>query len=189
MMRVFTGLVMIGAALFVILAASRSANSNPPYQYPPQQVIVPGHGVGVDYRLLGQPGGISERDAKRLLELTEANGQKSDRTNELLEQLLLRSGGPTPAQAPTKVEFSTTVEKHCVSCHTPTKADKLGGDFIFFADAEGKVVKPFSLQEKKEIVKRVQNGTMPPLPRPPMSAAERTAIVSKMSVPVTESKR
>lgn len=130
-----------------------SAHATPP-------AVVPYYGA-----TFGTPGGFSATDAKRVVELLES----IDRRLEALEQR--QAGGPVPLK---KVPDLLAVAKaSCAACHTPAKADAVGGGFILFADDKAGALKPLSARERTRITEAVQSGTMPPVKK--LTPAEKSA--------------
>lgn len=172
-MRILTCLALFLAGVSLVCAASPPAKSTQ-YGVTGGAVVVPYYGA-----TYGTPGGFSQADAKRMLELQEATleaqRQSLDEqrlTNEYLRALATKQGAPIPQAALKKpVDLLTVAKKHCAECHTPAKAK---GDFILFADDAGSALKPLSANEKKRIVDEVRSGLMPK-GRPPMSAEEKSA--------------
>lgn len=120
-----------------------------------------------------------------------------DETKELLRALLaeikamrtdlanLPTGGgdvvpPLRAGTP-KVDVFAVFKASCASCHTSKVAESLGGGFEMITD-DGKFIR-LPPSTRKELVKRVKAGTMPPpsKDRAPLSQPVRQAIEAAMT--------
>lgn len=164
-MRTLTCLLLIFAGVAVLCASSHTANSNPPVVAAPA-VTAPAYGSAVPY-FLGNSGGMSQADAKRMIELLESIDANQKRTNELLEA----KGGPLAQKA--KVDPLPIAKAKCATCHTPGKAEAKGGGFILFADDQATALKPLNAREKVRVKESVQSGSMPPQAK--LSSAEKSA--------------
>ena len=139
--------VACGAFLCAFVAGEK-ANSQPAYTPPPAAAAPASVVVPYNAAVYGQPSGFTAADAKRLLELTEANGTRQEKTNELLAQLLARpAGGPVAAAAP-KLDVLAVSRAKCAACHTPGRADDKGGGYVLFADESAKAFKPVSSKDR-----------------------------------------
>lgn len=132
-----------------------SATATPP-------TVVPYYGA-----TFGTPGGFSAADAKRVVELLES----IDRRLEALEQR--QAAGPAPLRK--GPDLLAVAKASCAACHTPSKADAVGGGFILFASDKADALKPLSARERGRITESVQSGTMPPDGRKKLTPAEKSA--------------
>ncbi|AMV24624.1 hypothetical protein VT84_09525 [Gemmata sp. SH-PL17] len=148
-----SGRVAIAIALFV--AGTAAIASMPPVQ----SYSVPAYG-GVPLQLLGQQGGMSAADAKRLLEIEEERLVLQRESNELLRAIAIKLEAPLP-QAQKKADLFTVAKAKCAACHTPGKSEAKGGSFILFADDAAAALKPLNGAEKRAVKQAVQDGSMP----------------------------
>lgn len=110
-------------------------------------------------------------------------GETDNESKELLRQILetqkailekLTAGGgtgPVGSLAVSKPDGLKVMEKNCAGCHT---AGKVKGDFEMY-DAKGQMLK-LNGPDKKEIAKRVANGTMPPVSVGRLTQGEKDSI-------------
>lgn len=153
-MRLLTASLFLTACIAGILASSRPAASTTPTQLS-GGIVVPYYGAAY-----GGSDGISQADAKRMLELL-AQIERNTRPREGL------------AQPAAKLDQLAVAKTKCIACHTPARADAKGGGFILFGDEEGKAFVPLSGRARTRIKEAVLSGVMPPSGK--LSAAEKAA--------------
>lgn len=103
--------------------------------------------------------------------------QKLDRILEELAGLraeVERLKSIPPGAVSQKVDAVPILVKSCLRCHNPDNAE---GDFVLFADAEGKALAPLTPREINRIKARVRGNSMPPPPAK-LSADDKAAIAS-----------
>lgn len=147
-MKFLTALVLFVTGTAVVASAT-----------PPQSYSVPAYG-GVPLQLLGQQGGMSAADAKRLLEIEEERLVLQRESNELLRAIAIKLDAPLP-QAQRKADMLAVAKVRCAACHTPGKSEAKGGSFILFADDTATSLKPLNGAEKRAVKQAVQDGSMP----------------------------
>lgn len=75
------------------------------------------------------------------------------------------------------LSLQALVAGKCASCHQPKNAEARGGGQVLIED-DGKLP-PFSLAEKKAIIRAVESGEMPP--RSPLAAHEKAALKAALT--------
>jgi hypothetical protein len=133
-------LLFVGVVAFLLVDNRRQYASNPTTT---GGIVVPYYGAQFN-------GGGA--DNKRIIELLEEIRNSTVSIDTKL-------AGTQPLKKP---DLLTVAKANCLSCHSPSKAEKSGGDFVMFADDKGTALKPFSGREKVRITQRVADGEMPP---------------------------
>ena len=95
-----------------------------------------------------------------------------------VERLRAGNGSLVPADTPAGAVKSMVGAK-CASCHAPGGKGAEAG--LVLIEVDGKIP-PFSVTERRRIKEMVLKGAMPKPPSPPLSEAERAAVLRELGV-------
>ncbi len=182
--------LMIALGILATFAGIAYTQYPTQYHHGHQPVLIQPGAVLPLYGAAYQPTATTDEDVKELLrKLLESNGRLEAEMKKIAEGL--QSGKPIPKAkgdpipgkvippVPKKLEPLEVVRAKCAACHTGD-AEK-GGGFTMYV-AAGNPLK-WSSVDRREMAKRVENGTMPPRSSGTLNADEKDAILRAFQSP------